>query len=512
VVVPAAPEKNGASRVSQPPAGPADLSKEYVSAGHVADWPGSTLRTLPHPIDQLSRDLGADIYARMMKDPQVDACVTLLKAAILEDGVQFTSPIEDQEEDGYELAQEIRLEAEMMFKDLTTPFPDVMWDLASAIAYGNRVAEQVYELRTAHTKGKKFLQLAALKPKPIRQTAFVVDKFLNVVGLTSAMGPGLTASNLNPNAKEILPRSKFIFWTNHPEDSDPRGTSVLNSAYTAWWRKYQIIPEYMRFLAQFAGPALIGYAPEGAVATPQVDPLGNPLLDEATGLPIPAKTPEEAVLEALLLFRASAALALPFSSKVDLIQSKGNGEAFMAAIMGTNMEITKAILTQELATEQSQNQARAASQVHQDVLGTIIRQGKASVGRMLVQQILKQWISFNWGEDKVKLCPDITLGSVEKQDKPDTIRAIATLFSSGYLHPTQLPATDQMLGLPVRDLTGDPVPMMPGQQRGPLNPLPGTGQDGSPPDQKPADKGNPTPPPTSTKPRQGGKPDAKPTK
>jgi hypothetical protein len=510
VVVPAAPEKNGASRVSQPPAGGADLSREYVSAGAVANFSGQALRTLPHPIDQLSRDLGLDIYHRMMKDPQVDACITLLKAAILEDGCQFSSPVEDQDEDGYDLAQEIRREADqMMNRDLTTPLSDVLWDLGSAIAYGNRVAEQVFETRTAHTSSKKFLQLAAMKVKPIRSTAFVVDKFLNVVGLTYSRGNGISAAPIDPKSQEILPRAKFIYWSNHPEDSDPRGTSWLTSAYTAWWRKYQVIPEYMRFLAQFAGPALIGYSPEGAVATPQVDSLGNPLLDPTTGLPIPAKTPEAAVLEALLLFRASAALALPYSSKVDLIQSKGNGEAFIAAIGGCNQEITKVILTQELATEQGNHQARAAAQVHQDILDTLIRQGKASVGRMLVNMILRPWISYNWGPDKVQLCPNVSLGSTEEQDKPDTIRAIATLFSSGYLHPTQLPATDRLLNLPVRDLTGDPTPLMPGQQKGPLNPLPGTGQDGSPPQDKPADKGNPTPPPTKTAPRQGGRDNAK---
>ena len=506
MVVPAAPEKNGTSRVSQPPAGGADLSREYVAAGAVADWPGQSLRSLPHPIDQLSRDLGADIYARMMKDPQVDACVTLLKAAILEDGLMFSSPVEDQEEDGYELAQKIRKEADQMLNhDLTTPITDVLWDMGSAIAYGNRVAEQVFEVRTAHTTDKKFLQLAALKVKPIRSTAFVVDMFLNVVGLTYSPGRGMTARALNPRTEEILPRAKFVYWSNHPEDSDPRGTSWLASAYTPWWRKYQVIPEYMKFLAQFAGPALIGYAPEGAVPTPQVDSLGNPILDPDTGLPIPAKSPERAVLEALLLFRSSAALALPFSSKVDLIQSKGNGEAFMHAIAGCNQEMTKAILTQELATEQSQNQARAAAQVHQDVLDTLIRQGKASVGRMIVNMILKPWISYNWGADKVKLCPIVTLGSTEEQDKPDMFRAIATLFSSGFPHPSQLPALDRILGLPVRDLTGDPAPMA-NQQRGPLNPNNGTGQDGSPPDEEETEeRGNPSPPPTRTNPRQGGR-------
>lgn len=508
MVVPAAPEKNGASKVSQPPAARADLSREYVSAGTVADWPGQTLRTLPHPIDQLSRDLGVDIYARMMKDPQVDACVTLLKAAILEDGLQLSSPIEDQEEDGYELSQEIRREADQMLnRDLTTPLSDVLWDMASAIAYGNRVAEQVFELRTAHTADKKFLQLAALKVKPIRQTAFVVDMFLNVVGLTGSAGRGMTANIINPDTKVILPRAKFVYWSNHLEDSDPRGTSCLTSAYTPWWRKYQVIPEYMRFLAQFAGPALIGYSPEGAVATPQTDPLGNPILDPTTSLPIPAKSPEAAILEALLLFRSSAALALPYSSKVDLVQSKGNGEAFMHAISGSNQEITKAILTQELATEQSPNQARAASQVHQDVLNTLIRQGKSSVGRMLVNMILRPWISYNWGADKVSLCPEVHLGSTEEEDKPDMYRAVATLFSSGFIHTTQLPALDRMLNLPVRDLSGDPTPL---RMQGPLNPLPGTGQDGSPPTQEDQQKDKTNPPakkaPASdTKPRQGGK-------
>jgi len=492
--------------VNQPPAASVDLSREYVSAGYSFAWQGAALKTLPHPIDDLSADLGTDIYTRMMRDPQVDASVTLLRAAILEDGVQFSSAIEDQEEDGYELAMDIRDEAEQMFEDLAQPFSDVLWDLSSSVAYGNRVAEQIYELRTAHTAKKKFLQLASLKVKPIKSVAFVVDQFMNVVGLMPTMNArGSYGPVVDHSAQEILPRSKFLIQTFRPQDGDPRGTSAIRSAYTAWWRKYQIMPEYMRFLAQFAGPALIGYSPEGAVAQPQLDSEGNPALDETTGLPKPALTPEQAILNALITFRSSTVLALPFSAKVDLIQSKGNGEAFLSAISGCNQEITKAILTQELATEQSDNQARAAAQVHQDVLDTLIRQGKASFGRMLVHDILRQWIAFNWGEDKVKLCPRVTLGSTEEQDRPEMVRAIATLFSSGYLHPSQLGATDRILSLPVRDLTGDPAPMQPGLVDPAAKPGGQPGQDGSPPDEEDNAKAPGQSAPVRTAPRQGGK-------
>lgn len=484
--------------IRQAPADAANLKREYLADGTMASWIGKTLRRLPHPIDDVSSDLGLEAYDRMRKDPQVRSCLRLLQAAILEDGVQLGPAINDQAVDGYEVAVEIRDEAERMLDDLDPDLAAVLQDLSLAMAYGHKIAEQVYEQR-AGVKKKSLLQLARLKVKPNRTYALVVDEFMNLVGVS----PSVTILGRGPGPQDVLPRAKFLVLTWDMEDSDPRGRSVLNAAYVSWWRKYQIVPEWLRYLAQFGGPSLIGYTAEGAVPTPSVDAYGNSILDE-DGEPV-MTTPEAALLSALLQFQNSTSLALPYSAKVDLVQSTGTGEAFTGAIVLCNSEITKAILTQELATEQSRNQARAAAQVHQDALDTIIRQGKTTIGRALVRDVLRPWIRYNWGDDKLKFCPTVTLGTTEEQDRPETVRAFATLFSSGFLHPTQLPAVDRALGLPVRDLTNDPTASANAQVAKPGGQ---PGQDGSPPDEDEAtNRGNPRTPPTKTSPRQGGKED-----
>ena len=497
MVSPAVPTRSNTT-LRQSPADPANLRKEYIADGTTAQWVGKTLRRLPHPIDDLSSDLGLDVYDRMRKDPQVRSCVRLLQASILEDGVQLSPAVSDQQADGYDVAVEIKDEAEWMLDNLDPDLSSVLYDLSLAICYGHRVAEQVYEQQRG-IKKDSLLQLTRLKVKPNKSYALVVDPYMNLVGVS----PSVSVLERGITTMDVLPRSKFLVLTWDGEDSDPRGRSILNAAYTPWWRKYQIVPEWLRYLAQFGGPSLIGYTAEGAVPTPSVDAYGNPVLDADGNVVM--TTPEEALLAALLQFQNSTSLALPYSSKVDLVQSSGTGEAFTGSIVLCNSEMTKAILTQELATEQSRNQARAAAQVHQDALDTIIRQGKTTIARALVRDLLRPWIRYNWGDEKLRFCPSVTLGTTEEQDRPETVRAFATLFSSGYLHPTQLPAVDRMLGLPVRDLTNDPTAsanpqaMKPGGQ---------PGQDGSPPDEEEAtERGNPRTAPTKTSPRQGSRKD-----
>jgi hypothetical protein len=501
-VADAAVANRAPSTLRQYQAKPVGLTKEYIADGRISNWIGTTLRRLPHPIDELSRDLGFEVYDRMRKDPQIKSCIRLLQAAVLEDGVQLAPAVVDQAADGYKLAVEIKEEAEYMLSLLDPTFESAIQDLSLAMIYGNRVAEQVYTMDRG-LKKDRLLQLTRLKVKPNRTYTMITDQFLNLVGLA----PTSNALNSAITVADIIPRAKFVVVTWDMEDSDPRGTSVLNAAYTAWWRKYQIVPEWLRYLAQFGGPSLIGYAAEGAIPTPSVDAYGNPVLD-TDGNPV-LTTPESALLAALMDFQSSLAMALPNSAKVDLVQSAGTGEAFTRAIVLCNSEMTKSILTQELATEQSRNQARSAAQVHQDALDTIVRQGKTTMSKVLVKDLLRPWIRYNWGDSALKLCPSITLGTTEEQDRPETVRSFANLFSSGFLHPSQLPAVDRLLGLPVRDLTEDPLASAnpnataPGQAPG--KPGGQAGQDGSPPDpQKAADNGNKSTPPTRTNPRQQG--------
>lgn len=415
---------------------------------------GQLRRALPAYVDDVTADFGDDLYDRMLVDAQVSACVSILKAAILEEGVALAPAVDDKAADGYARAVEIRDAAEAMLEDLATPLDDVLWDLLNSLAFGNRVAEQVYELGPG-PDGRAILRLRALKVKPRRSTAFVVDRFMNVLGLLADVGGRGRASTSIHDVRpdEILPREKFAVLTFRPRDADPRGTSILRPAYDPWWRKRQVMVEYVKYLAQFAGPSLVGFTAEDAEDGVAED-----------GAP---RTAEELMLEALLAFQNGTATVFGHGASVTPIEMQGDGKAFLDAVAGCNLEITKAVLTQQLATEEGQHQARAAAQVHQDVLDTLIRQGKRGVVRMLARDVLRTWVRWNWGDAAIPLAPIPSLGTTERRDVPALMSAIAALTRAGYPHPSQYPAIDALLGLPIRDLTATSEQAAPADDTGP---------------------------------------------
>jgi hypothetical protein len=227
-------------------------------------------------------------------------------------------------------------------------------------------------------------------------------------------------------------------------DGDPRGSSILRPANTAWYNKMQTWPEYLKYLAQFASPGLIGFTPEGAEPQPPQDSDGNVL-------PGPLVYPEQRMVDTMSAWRNGAALAFAGGSSVTVVQSQGEGRAFLAAFDLYDAQIARAILTQTLATQEAKHGTRAQGQVHQDVLSTLIRQGRRAVVRMIKRDVLRQLVRFNYGEQAAQeLTPKATLGQVEQQDFSETANAVAALVKVGYLDPSQWPDVDELLNLPAR--------------------------------------------------------------
>jgi hypothetical protein len=443
-------------------------------------WSKDQARALPLPFDDLTTDFGNDVYEQMLLDPQVSAAVVVLKTSILEDGLMLSPAVEDQEAPNYERAVEVRDIARRMFDRLDTPLDDVLWAMLDGLWAGNKVAELVSELQTVD--GKQLLQLTAIKPKPRQAVAFVVDAYMNVLGLIGARpgqaGPTSPAAPiLAPDSSQIIPRDKFAIFTHRPVDGDPRGTSVLRSAYTPWWRKRQLEPEYLKYLAQFASPAVWAAPPEGVEDSLDQDPLGNlvdgagaPLEDpdaEGADLPEPI-SPADELLALLLDWQNSAVLVVPPGTSVNVVETRGDGQAFLSAFDHSNAEIVKAVLAQQLATEEGRHQARSAAQVHQDVLDTLVRQAKRALLRMVYSDILVPWVARNWGDEAAEsLVPVPSLGTTEQQDLAPLMTAVAALMRAAYFHSSQLPALDALLGLPVRDQT------QPNQLQPQASPAPG---------------------------------------
>jgi hypothetical protein len=433
----------------------ADPRRQYVAGSSLA-WYSNYARSLPWAFDDLTSDFGDDYYERMLFDAVVSSCVTIYKASVLEEGIALSPAISDKDADGYDKAKLMLNYCERVLDDIDPSMDDTLWGMLDACAYGNKVAELNWDDdRTA--SGMRHLKLVSIKVKPRRSTAFVVDTYLNVLGLVARI-PGIgvpvqTGTILaiaDPGQLDnLLPRSKFAVLTFRPKDGDPRGTSMLRSANTAWFNKMQTWPEYLKYLAQFASPGLIGFTPEGAEAAPLLDGDGNVI---GAG-----SSPEQLMVNTMTAWRNGAALAFAGGSAVTVVQSQGEGRAFLAAFDEYDRQIAKAILTQTLATGEGQHQARAAASVHQDVLTTLVRQGRRAVVRMLKRDVLRQMIRFNFGEQAaLDLTPKVTLGMIEQQDFSAHATAIAALTSAKYLDPSQFPLVDELLSLPPRDPAGAP--------------------------------------------------------
>lgn len=421
----------------------ARAEKEYVAASYPLTF-APFLRSLPPYIDDLTRDFGDDLYERMLLDPHVAAEVTALKASILETGASLAPAKPDETDDGHDLSVEIRDAAERMLDELSTPFDDALWNLADAIALGNKVAELTYRYDSTYT-GRALLVLEKLAVKPRRVTGFVVDAWGNVPGLLAivpgvsmTIPTGLSLMDITrlPN---FLPREKFAIWSYRPKDGDPRGTSLLRPVNNPWWLKQQIWGEYLKYLAQFASGSIVGTTAPNAQTVADPDNPGK------------TATPQEIMQRRLELLRNGGVISIPNGASVEMLRVQGDGNAFLGAFAFANREITKAILTQSLATEEGQHQTRAATAVHKDVLDTIVRQGKLAATRVIRFDILRPWVRMNWGEKALPLTPKVSLGSTEAEDFPAVGNTVANLTRFGFLHASQYPGLDQWLGLPARD-------------------------------------------------------------
>jgi len=429
-------------------------SREYV-AGQQTVYMYNWLRSLPWAIDDISTDFGDDLYQRMLYDDAVRAAVTTMLSAILSERVDVIPPaVDEADEQGAKKAADIAAVCRRALGNMDN-LEDVLWDMAQdALTAGNKVAELIFAEGRGQDKGK--LVVTAIKPKRRRVISFVVDVYLNTVGFLALIPGqfwpvqiGIIISEPD-NIPNLLPREKFAVLTWRPKDGDPRGTSILRAAYTAWNFKMQLWGEYMKFLANFVVPSFIGFLPENAQDLYASDSEGNLKLD-VNGDPIPID-PTYDMASKLSQLRNAGSAAFPFSASVQVVQAAASANAAFDNAFGfLNDCIARAILGQTLATGEGKHDSRAAAQVHMDVLLLLIKQAKQSVCAMLRRDIFTPIVKYNYGEDALDYIPEASLGDVSEPDKAALWAAIASLKTADAVLPSQWKQLYAEVGLPEAD-------------------------------------------------------------
>jgi hypothetical protein len=183
-----------------------DLVREYVaaSARRFTGASAAMRQTLPQYVDDLSRDLGDDVYERMMRDPVVSGNLSVLVAHTLKEGISWEpaipAPLPGQtytgaEQRAYELAVTIRDEFAANLEKLKRPLRHTARELLrSALGLGHKLAEINWQLEGGR------MSITSIKTKPRKSFGFVVDEFNNLLGIVRLAKPTATPGGNLPAA------------------------------------------------------------------------------------------------------------------------------------------------------------------------------------------------------------------------------------------------------------------------------------------------------------------------
>jgi hypothetical protein len=461
-----------------------DPRKEYLAAGHLPAY-NDGLRALSSNVEDVMREVSPKVYEQMLTDPEISKCINVLKISVLGDGVDLLPALAETDDD-YEAAVIVTEFCEKALRGLKKPLRDTLEQMMDALVFGHKIAEITYRTSTVGGFNGEFLVPDSIKVKDRDVAQFVVDNKMNVIGFVgmnnSVSHNGVTVGGeptvrtggnsisierptgsansqirvgettdgkATLNGRPILPRDKFMVLTIRGKNEDPRGQSMLRAAFNAWHLKTQIWPEYLRYLLLCAIPLLVGYTPENDTQ-PEImrDSQGNPLKD-ADGRFVQVNQ-VEALRDALLNARNSEVIAAKGGTKIQEIGAQGAGTPFFKAIEIFDRQMETGILLQTLATSEGVHQNRAAAQTHMSVLDMLVWWLKGVVVDVLVADLLRPLVRFNFGDDALELVPKVSLGDTERREFSTDAEAIATLYKAGYLQPDQLKQTDAMLGLAIR--------------------------------------------------------------
>src|SRR5947209_8524435 len=425
----------------------ADPRQEYVASSGYGAGLRDYLRALPPYVDDLTRDVDLQVYERLRWDECVAGSLDALVYQALADHIHFRPAVDDEDSQYYQEAKTQADTINRVMADMERPLIEWAYEMVSdAIGGGNRVSEKVVR----QEEGGPYSGLWVwdrLKVKPRRHLSFAMDSYNNLRGILTAI-PGVDMAldgsiPLDPKeTPNLLPREKFsvLSWKSH--NDDPRGRPLLRRVYVPWWEKIQVAGEWLKHLARFGSPSLVGTTALNSDFVPPQDDLGNPLAGTAPG-------PEQALLNGLERLQNGGCLVLPHGATVTALQVAQSGSAFLTKIDQCDRAITRGVMLAIRAVMESKFGSKADSQTAQDVTGLVVRYVKNWAARTITRDLVKPLVVWNRGADAARvICPYASLTPVEHQDWSQKATAVAALKTSGFLKPSQEPALAEEMGLP----------------------------------------------------------------
>lgn len=416
-----------------------DITREYVVG--TGSFSARIAQVLSNFTDDLQWIVGYDVYERMARDPTVSKNIQFQKLSVQSEGVQLhpavskpkTDEIDPQKLQEYQLSQDIKDFHQRSIEGLHRPITQIIGEMLVALKRSHSVAEITYKEPAATGIDAYKLLLKSIKVKPRNTTAFVIDAYRNVLGLTAWIYDTILPASKLASGQQIIPLEKFAVLAFETEDEDPRGINPLRAAYNFWQAKCLVPSLHLIWLEKSGVPSTIGFTAEKAAY--EQDP------DDASAV----KTPQEAMAANLALLVSASSAAFPFGAKVEKLEVASRGEQFKSAIDTFDQQIDYALALQSGATKDSETGSYSSKRGLKDVLDILIWSRKQSVAQVL-QGVLNKGTEYNFGAEYVYLTPKVFVGDEEGRDWAMDAEALSKLAK--ILTRSQILALLAELGVP----------------------------------------------------------------
>lgn len=448
------------------------LAGSYLQNHDVA-YLGHAIKLVSPEAGSMCRRFGLKIFDEMIQtDPQVNQGVEMLyMAGVANTPVFYPSPTNGSPANESSARGGAAFVAEM-FEQLENPFQGerakCVYDM---IRYGNSFGE--LEWGYGYGDLANNLVVTDIRAANISDVVMVTDSFNRIIGYAPYGFPGVVGP-LNSwlpadsfvsymfNAFEtqvereeymqethILPPWKVWHQQWLGRSDDPRGSALLDAAFQPWWAKQQMMSVLLLFCEKWGVPRQKGTLAEKASAICLFGPDGKPLIDPRTKMPI-EQDPLIAFLTQMKKAGPGSDLAMPFGYDLDLLEANPDmALAIIKALDFFNIEISKAITKQHLASSEGQRGSEKGADSHGDILGLLIQHQKNIQSQSIRDQIAKPAIAANFGKQARRYAPICDLG--DSDGFPVSLMDIGVLQQASYPFTTdQYAMIDRRIGIAPR--------------------------------------------------------------
>jgi phage gp29-like protein len=327
----------------------------------------------------------------MQRDPQVRACLTTKRLAVLSEAVEVHPA--DQSAAAVRAADVVR--------DQMASIPGgaggIVAGALDALAMGCAIGEYVWNLDGT---------LGRIRWHDPRRFQFAADGLGDVVELVLL------------DAGVRFPAERFVVYSYQSRYGNPYGESDLVSAYRPWAQKDAVQRMWLSALDRFGAPTPVARVPQ---TWQQTD------IDHLSGLLARLQSDSSLVVTDDVAFDATF-----FQGRIE------PAKAFDTAALWCDTQIARAILGQELTTQGSSGGAGsyALGKVHQDVADDWIQALRAEIAEcLLTGQVARQICTMAVGPDAP--CPVVRFANLTPEEMDRRRSLVQALLTGGVVQPTE---------------------------------------------------------------------------